>query len=171
MPKKPLSTTATTNAEEKFKTMFENYYKPIYRFLLWRTRDRHLSEDLTSVVFEKAWYSRDKFDGVSPQAWLYKIARNALIDYWRLKKSVPLENEDRLESKDSEIGEVMDANLRLESLRHALTKLPAEMRTIITLRFIEGISAKEVGERLHISEGNVRVIQYRALKQLRKEMQ
>ena len=68
------------------------------------------------------------------------------------------------------MGDILDASLRLETLRHALHKLPAEMRTIVTWRFIEGVSAKEVGVRLNISEGNVRVIQYRALKQLRKEM-
>lgn len=168
MPKKPLSNAATTNAEEKFRAMFENYYQPIYRFLYWRTSDKHLSEDLTSGVFEKAWRSRDKFDGASPQAWLYRIARNTLTDHWRLKKSVPLEHEENILSQETETGEILDANLRLDNLRQALKQLPTEMRTIVTLRFIEGLSAKEVGQRLNISEGNVRVIQFRALKQLRE---
>ena len=170
MTKKPLTTTVITNAEEKFKSVFENYNQPIHRFLYWRTSDGHLSEDLTSVVFEKAWHSHDKFDGASPQAWIYRIARNALIDYWWLKKTFLLENEANLDSKENEMGDVLDASLRLDSLRQALHKLPAEMRTIVTWRFIEGVSAKEVGERLNISEGNVRVIQFRALKQLRKDM-
>lgn len=170
MTKKSLTTTESTNAEEKFKIMFETYSQPVFRFLYWRTSDRHLAEDLTSGVFEKAWRSRDKFDGVSPQAWLYRIARNALTDYWRLKKNVPLKDEDSLQSQDSEIGDLLDANLQLDVLRGALKKLPAEMRTIIKLRFIEGLSAREVGTRLNISEGNVRVIQFRALKLLREHM-
>jgi RNA polymerase sigma-70 factor (ECF subfamily) len=70
-------------------------------------------------------------------------------------------------SDDPDISDVVDQSFALEELRQALMKLPAEMYEVVRLRFIEGMSASEVARELDITDGNVRVIQYRALKKLR----
>lgn len=170
MSEKPSTIGQHSNAEEEFAAMHATYAEPIYRFLYWRTNDHALAEDITSNVFEKAWRSRDSFRGGSAKAWLFRIARNLLIDHWRLKKDEPLENEDLVVSTATSVEETMDNTFRKEALERALGKLPPEMRTVLKLRFIDGLSAKQVATKLAMTEGNVRVVQYRALLKMRKDL-
>jgi RNA polymerase sigma-70 factor, ECF subfamily len=156
---------------DNFETAYESHSKAIYKFLFWRTKDVQLSEDLTSSTFEKAWISRKNFHGGSEQAWLYRIARNVLIDHWRKKKELFVEDTDDLqEDAQPSIEELLDRKQQLQDLQKALDKLPDEMHTVITLRFIEGKSCRQVASRLKLSEGNVRVMQYRALKRIKKSL-
>jgi RNA polymerase sigma-70 factor (ECF subfamily) len=137
--------------------------------MFWRTKDQMLAEDLTSNVFEKAWRTRQSFTGGSAKAWLYKIARTTLIDYWRKKKDVPDDGVviDQAPSNAAELDEALDQSLAVAQLQKSLTKLPKEMYEVVQLRFMEGQSARQTAARLNLSEANVRVIQYRALKKLR----
>lgn len=149
--------------------MYEANQPLIYRFMFWRTKDEMTAQDLTSNVFEKAWRTRQNFTGGSPKAWLFRIARTTLIDYWRKKKEVL--DDGTIASQEvsdaAEMSEVLDTSMSLEELHTALMKLPAEMYEVVRLRFIERMSAREVSRELEMSEGNVRVVQYRALKKLR----
>jgi len=169
MGKKSLHNNEMVDSSDEFEAIYESNQPLIYRFIFWRTQDKVLAEDLTSSVFEKAWRSRSSFKGGSAKAWLYKIANNTLIDHWRKKRELSLDENDGLEiaSDDSSLDEALDQDILAAELRRALSRLPDDMREIVELRFIEGRSAREVGTRLGISEGNVRVIQYRALKKLR----
>jgi RNA polymerase sigma-70 factor (ECF subfamily) len=155
-------------SEEDFGVAYQANAQPIYKFFYWRTRDTNLSEDLTSSVFEKAWRSRGSFHSGSVRAWLYRIANNLLIDHWRAKKDVPLTDEDSLPSEAEAASDILDAQIMSSRLHRALDKLPTEMRTVVNLRFIEGLSAKHVAKIIGTSEGNVRVIQFRALKKMRR---
>jgi RNA polymerase sigma-70 factor, ECF subfamily len=169
MSKKTLPSDAMLESEDEFAEMYQSYQQPIYRFLFWRTRDEATSDDLTSSVFEKAWRARASFHGGSVQAWLYRIARNTLTDHWRRKQALPLENAEQLANEDTvSVAEQLDTDQAVAELRVALRQLPSDMRRLVELRFIEGLSAKQVGERLGMTEGNVRVVQYRALKRMRK---
>lgn len=168
MARKSLSTEDMLESEEDFGAAYEANSGPIYRFFYWRTKDTKLSEDLTSSVFEKAWRSRSSFHSGSARAWLYRIARNLLIDHWRAKKDTPLSDEDSVVSEAEEVSEVLDKQLLAKQLHKALGKLPAEMYSVVNLRFIEGLPAKQVARILGLSESNVRVIQFRALKKLRR---
>lgn len=169
MGKKTLPTDAMLESEEDFAEVYQSYQQPIYRFLFWRTRDEATSDDLTSSVFEKAWRARASFHGGSVQAWLYRIARNVLTDHWRRKQTLPLEHAELLVNEDTvDVAEQLDADRAVAELRVALRQLPNDMQRLVELRFIEGLSAKQVGKRLHMTEGNVRVVQYRALKRIRK---
>jgi len=169
MAKKSLHNSEMIDSADNFETVYKANAPLIYRFMFWRTKDRMLAEDLTSNVFEKAWRTRTSFQGGSVKAWLYKIARNTLIDYWRKKKDISVENVGDLETveSDTEHGTTFDQVLLADSLQAAVAKLPAEMRSVVRLRFIEGLSARQAGAQLGISESNVRVIQYRALRRLK----
>jgi RNA polymerase sigma-70 factor, ECF subfamily len=157
---------------DDFEAIYESNAPLIYRFMFWRTRDTMLSEDLTSHVFEKAWRTRGNFSGGSAKAWLYRIARTTLIDYWRKDKEISDDEAiARVASERVELGEAFDQAMAIERLERAVARLPDEMRQVIRLRFIEGESARQVAAKLRISEGNVRVIQYRALKKLRSYLQ
>ncbi|HZL07815.1 MAG TPA: RNA polymerase sigma factor [Candidatus Dormibacteraeota bacterium] len=168
MASKPLPTQDMLESEEDFGVAYEANARPIYRFFYWRTRDSELSEDLTSSVFEKAWRSRGSFHSGSVRAWLYRIARNLLIDHWRAKKDVLLTDEDSLPSQAEDISDILDKQIMAEQLNKALDKLPDEMRSVVRLRFIEGLPAKQVARIIGASEGNVRIIQFRALKKMRQ---
>jgi RNA polymerase sigma-70 factor, ECF subfamily len=167
-----LPTKDMIETSERFEDAYNTHASTIYKFLFWRTKDVQLSEDLTSSTFQKAWTARRSFTGGSQLAWLYRIARNTLYDYWRKHKDLSLENESKLEASESmSTAELLDQQLEIEKLKDALKKLPADMQTIIQLRFTEGLPSKQVAKRLGIADGNVRIMQYRALKKLREYLQ
>lgn len=154
-------------APESFENVYKAYADPIRKFLFWRTKHMQVSEDLTSATFQKAWTSRKSFKGGSIRAWLYRIARNTLFDYWRKTQEIPYENTPELGADDLSIPELLDRSAELDRLRKAVERLSPEMKAIVKLRFIEGMSSREVAEKLNKTDSNVRVIQYRALKHLR----
>lgn len=173
MRKKSLPNKAMDDTPGDFELMYEANKPLIYRFMFWRTRDEMAAQDLTSNVFEKAWRTRKSFSGGSSKAWLFSIAHTTLIDYWRKKKEVLDDGSlaAREVSDAPEMSEVLDASFALNELHAALMKLPAEMYEVVRLRFIESMSVREVSNELEISESNVRVVQYRALKKLRSYLQ
>ena len=169
MADEPLDNKEMINSTDNFEAAYESHAKSIYRFLFWRTKDQQLAEDLTSTTFEKAWTSRASFHGGSVKSWLYRIARNTLIDHWRKKKELFVEDTDILqEDVRPGAGELLDVKLQVQDLKKALDKLPGDMHSVVTMRFIEGLSCRQVAKRLSLSESNVRVLQYRALKKLKE---
>jgi RNA polymerase sigma-70 factor (ECF subfamily) len=148
--------------------MYSDYADDIYRFLYVHVHDKMLAEDLTADTFTKAWQKLDKFDFRHPRGWLYTIARNTLSDHWRTNHTgVLIEDFDVEDERDStEIQ--LDRKIAKDKLLRHLAKLPEDMRSVVTLRFLQGYSARHTGQALGISEANVRVIQHRALKILRK---
>ena len=148
--------------------MYDNYADDIYRFLFVHVRSVQIAEDLTADTFLKGWKNIEGFDKRHPRGWLYAIARNTLTDYWRKHKSLPLDEEvEVVDDKSDSVEEVVDKMLDADRLAQAVTTLPEEMRSVVNLRFMQGYSAKHTAEALGLTEGNVRVLQYRALKKLK----
>lgn len=148
--------------------MYDTYADDIFRYLFVHVRDRELAEDMTADTFMRAWKSIESFDFSQPRPWLYKIARNIMTDHWRKKKPVFLEDEEVV--SDTSLTEEVDRKLTKDRVRGALHQLPEPMKSVVTLRFLSGYSAKQTAKSLNISESNVRVIQYRALKRLKDLM-
>jgi len=160
-------------SREQFEDHYEQYGEAIYRFLYWQTKDQALSQDLTASTFEKAWKARKSFAEGSAKAWFYRIARNLLTDHWRKSRPVSLDDVPGLSDQLEGPGIDYDYDREQEQLAlgRALDQLPDRLRAVTTLRFIEGLSAREVAEILGTTEGNVRVLQHRALKQLKQLME
>lgn len=152
--------------KRKFEKMYKAYTDEIFRFFLANTRETELSEDLTADTFAKAWDKIDSFDGKYERAWLYRIAKNRLVDHWRKKKPVPLDEDIEIVDERDSHEAVLDAQFESDRIHSAMGGLPHVMRSVVTLRFIEGYSAKQTADALNISESNVRVLQHRALKKL-----
>lgn len=152
--------------KRRFANMYNTYADDIYRYLLVHVRDQDLAEDLTSDTFVKAWKRLETFDFKQPRPWLYTIARNTMHDHWRKKHPEPIEDEEHVSDAEP-VEVVLDKQFSAEAVKAAVSTLPAEMRSIVTMRFTLGYSAKKTAESLGISEGNVRVMQYRALKRLK----
>lgn len=170
MEKKSLSSNSMADRTEEFEALYQTNQLMIYRFMFWRTRDEMLAEDLTSSVFMKAWRTLGTFQGGSARVWLHRIARTTLIDYWRKRKEVSDDGVmiDQVVADTQDPSEALDERLAIDRLKLAVARLPRDMRDVVERRFVESYSARETAAKLGLSEANVRVIQYRALKKLRE---
>lgn len=150
------------------------YSDRIYRYVFIHTGNPYLAEDITGEVFLRVWKKWKDIKQDFFQAFLYKVARNILIDYWRKKKE---EKEFSLEEsieagiepyRDEDLIERIQKNDNIKKLNKAILGLPKNLKDVIILRFIEEMSAREASEVLGITEVNVRVLQFRALKKMRE---
>ncbi len=160
--------------DQEFDELYLQFSDKIYKYFYWQTHDPYLAEDFTGEVFVRVWKNWKKFKPDFSQAWLYRIARNLLIDYWRKNKdrretSLETSVEAGIEpSYDEDLIHKIQTDGEIKKLREAINLLPENLKEIVILRFIEELSAREIGEILNLTEGNVRVLQYRALRKLRE---
>lgn len=159
-----------------FSDLYEQYLTPIFRFVFFRVRTKEDAEDLTQHVFLKAWAALPKFkeEGQAFSAWLYRIARNTTVDYWRKKKPLSLDPSSLvLQSRqDKALDPLATASQKEEAehIRKALHILNEDQQTILTLKFIEDLSNAEIALVTGKTEGAIRQIQSRALKALRQHL-
>lgn len=146
--------------------MYDLYADDIFRYLFVHVRDKEVAEDLTADTFMKAWKSISTFDFKQPRPWLYKIARNLLTDHWRKKKPFALDENIEIVSEEN-LEANLDKKLTQEQVQAAISKLPPKMQSVVAMRFILRYSARKTADSLQITEGSVRVIQYRALQKMK----
>lgn len=158
---------------EQFGILYDKYVKRIYEFICFRTSHKETAEDLTSKTFMKALEGIKSFnaDKGSFSSWLYTIARNSVIDHYRVSKNVSdLSQAFDLASSD-DLESDQDIKNKLEEVKAYLEKLKPEQREIIMMRVWEGLSYKEIAEIIGKSEDNCKVIFSRAINLLRKDLQ
>ena len=155
---------------EAFTHLYDRYVDRIYRYVLFRVADDHVTEDITAHVFIKMWEKLPAYQaGPSPiAAWLYRIARNAIIDHFRARKtSIPVDALNAAElAHDDEVEDKLDLQVRLQELHAALKELTEGQREVLILKFIEGLSTPEIAQQLGKGEGAVRALQMRGLREL-----
>ncbi len=163
---------------EAFGVLYGHYAPAIYRFIAVKVSTRQESEDLMHEVFLSAWQKLPGFkeQGFPFGSWLYKIARNRVIDYYRTKKvAASIDDEeggfDQLADLGAPVEEAIDLNFDLEAVRGALAQLTDEQQEIIQLRFVADLSPAEIAGIVGKREGTVRIIQFRALKKLQEILQ
>ncbi len=155
---------------EAFGVLYDRYLDKIYRFIYYKTFSKERAEDLTSDVFHKALTKIDSFasDKGNFSAWLYRIARNSVIDHYRTQKSdVPLEDVFDV-GVDDRTAEVLDAQADLQKVVTYLSTLSAKQREIITLRVWEEKSYREIAEILGGTEDSVKMAFSRSIRELRE---
>jgi RNA polymerase sigma-70 factor (ECF subfamily) len=158
---------------EAWALVYEEYFPKIYRFIVVRIANRTEAEDLTEQVFLKALEASPSFRwrGAPISSWLFKIARNQVIDYIRVSKSrknVPLNEYIVGDHVDPEEAAEKSSNVR--QLIKAVGQLTEAQRDVIELRFAGGLSTAEVAKVLGKSQGAVKVMQHSALVALRKKL-
>jgi len=158
---------------EAFGDLYERYLDEIHRYVFYRVSDRFEAEDLTETVFLKAWEALPRFESsrVNLRAWLYRIAHNTVVDYYRTRKPTADSLADNL--RDSRPSPERQAQSRDEQqqLAAAIRELESGLQHVIIYRFINGLSHAETAQVMGIREGYVRVLQHRALNQLRKRLE
>ena len=148
----------------------------IFRYLFSHLDSRMDAEDLTAEVFLKAWQSLPKYNerGVPFLAFLFRIARNVLVDHYRQsnrQESKPPEELERYNHADStELIEVVGSRMEHQHILNVLSRLRPDYRSVLSLRFISELSPEETAQVMDRSVGAIRVLQHRALAALRQEM-
>lgn len=158
--------------QEMFGCLYQTYIDRIYRYVYFRVADDNLAEDITAQIFLKVWEKLESYQpGQSPfVAWIYRIAHNTVIDYYRAKKIViSIENARPVElSHDDEVDEKLDFQIQSQKLRAALGELTKEQRQVLVLKFVGGLSTSEIAKKLKKQAGAIRALQMRGLQGLAK---
>jgi RNA polymerase sigma-70 factor (ECF subfamily) len=157
---------------EQFGLLYNKYIKKIYNFIYYRILHTQTAEDLTSIVFTKAFSKLNKFNSKkgSFSAWLYQIARNTLTDYYRSKKvDYDIDGFWNLSDKTDLIKE-LDLKDKLGEVKQYLNKLPLAQRELIIMRIWDGLSYKEISNILGKSEASCKMMFSRALNKLREDL-
>jgi len=156
-----------------FGLLYERYLDEIYQFVFYRVKSHQEAEDLTEAVFLKAWQALDENPPreVPFRLWLYRIARNTVIDHYRTRREqVSLDAAlDVLETVDGPETLVVRRE-RVEELRDRLQTLNEDHQEVLTCRFVMGLSHAETAVVMSRSEQAVRALQYRAIVALRNLM-
>ena len=158
---------------EAFGSLFDVYYGPVYRYVASRVGRPSDAEDLAQLVFVKVLESLPRYEqrGVPFGGWLFRLARNVVIDHVRTRREhVTLDVIGEKSTDDQGPDELAVLRQEMDSIAHALRRLTPEQREAVELRFFAGLSAKEAAEAMGRQEGTVRGLQFRAIAALRREL-
>ena len=161
------------NPKKQFSELYNKYVDKIYRFIFLKVSSQEIAQDLTSETFLRGWQAfRNPRDIENPPAFLYKIARNLVIDHYREKeqKGTISTEELRIIDPRSNLEEKAILTSDLSTIQAALSKLREDYQTVIIWRYLDELSIPEIAKILEKPEGTVRVTLHRALKTLRTQL-
>lgn len=151
---------------EAFGYLYSRYLQRVYKFALFRVSDPLEAEDLTETIFLKAWEGLAEYNNISGlpfTAWLFRIAGNTVIDYYRTRHPHE-ELDDYIPAKDTEEPEhVVMTTDEAARLVEAIQSLPPADQELLHLRFVEELEHADVGTIIGKTVGATRVRQHRAL--------
>jgi RNA polymerase sigma-70 factor (ECF subfamily) len=161
---------AQKGEEAALGEIYNLFFKKIYRFIFFRVGHKEVAEDLAEEVFLKAFTKLGSINESGAfEGWLYQIARNLVIDYYRQKKStVALEEIENTLEYETNVVDVVNLQQQQKVLLKLLKELGAEQQVILKLKFFEDLENHEIAELMHKSEGAIRVIQHRAILKLQE---
>ncbi|MBI2853111.1 MAG: sigma-70 family RNA polymerase sigma factor [Chloroflexi bacterium] len=159
---------------ELFGRLYEQYLPGVFRYVSYRVGDRNTAEDLTSDIFNKALMNFTKYDSKKAafSTWIFSIARNALIDYYRGRgRRQNLQKEADTDLRASSISPEEEAS-RLEEIRKlhdCLSLLKPSEQELVSLKFGSEMTNREIAQIMGLSESNVGTILCRVVRKLRDE--
>ena len=156
--------------------LYDRHHTRIFRYLWSRLRDPHLAEDLTGEVFARMVRDMRKYQsrGVPFQSWLYRIAHNLAVDHQRAssrREVVPLYYAEGLAAQEHDLTAQVEQRLTFERVVVALNVLDPIQQEVVVLRFLVGLSLREVAATLDKSVAAVKSLQHRGLVALRLALQ
>ncbi len=164
------------NINEQFSSIYDQYIDKIYRFIYLKVDSQETAEDITSKVFLRGWeaFQNQNNDIKNPGAFLYQIARNAVIDHYREKgrsKLVSIDaspeiTDDRTNAHDKAI---LSADVNI--VKKAIQKLKKEHQDVIIWHYLEDMPIANIAKLLDKPEGTIRVMLHRGLKDLKNIIQ
>ena len=153
---------------DAFGFFYDKYVKSIYRFIYIKVGNKQVAEDITQDVFLKIWqHLVDKKNIKSFRAFIFRIARNTVIDHYRSsKQELPLD----YASESMEIEEMVlstDQNMDAAILLKEINKLKPEYQEVLLLRYVEDMSVEDIAQVMDKDKNNIRVTIHRALSKLK----
>jgi RNA polymerase sigma-70 factor (ECF subfamily) len=154
-----------------FDVLYRRYLDRVYGYAFYQLRDHHDAEDATERTFLAALRALPEFrdEGASFRAWLFRIAHNTIVNARRSRfrrRTEPLpDGLDRIAPNADPAGLVLEADETRRVLR-AVAELAEDRRQVVLLRFVDGLSSREIGQVMDRSEGAARVLLHRALRDL-----
>jgi RNA polymerase sigma factor (sigma-70 family) len=163
-----------SEAAESFAVFYGQYLPKVYRYINYRIQDVQTAEDLTSAVFEKALSKFKSYDSRKAgfSTWIFTIARNTLIDHFRSNSQRRTVGLEAVAGDPSPLISPEDEADRAEELcllNSCLTRLSDSEREIISLKFGAEMTNRQIARVLSLSESNVGVILYRAVRKMRDD--
>jgi RNA polymerase sigma-70 factor (ECF subfamily) len=161
---------AKTGEIAAFGEIYNLFFKKIYRFIFFRVGHKEVAEDLAEEVFLKAFAKIASINESGAfEGWLYRIARNLVIDYYRKKKSTgALEEIENTLEYETNVVDIENLQEQQKVFLKLLKELGAEQQVVIKLKFLEELENSEIAELLGKNEGAIRVIQHRAIVKLQE---
>jgi RNA polymerase sigma-70 factor, ECF subfamily len=154
---------------QEFQTFYQENLGLIYRYVYSKVGNREEAEDLTSQIFIKAVRGVDTERGPqSVQKWLFQVARTTIADYWRTYYRVSVNSLDELleagwEGPAEEESTAVSSS-PIERVQRILQALPEHYREVLNCRFLLNLSIRDTALKMGLTEANVKVLQFRALK-------
>jgi RNA polymerase sigma-70 factor (ECF subfamily) len=165
---------ARTGDEAALSELYNLYFPRVYRYILARTGNTHDAEDLAEEVFMRMLAAIERFQWREApfSAWLFRIAHNAVISQRRRNgaRGPSTSLSDSLPMKSPGPEELVETRMALNEIMRAAETLPDAQRQVISLRFAAGLSVAETARAMNKGEGNVKVIQHKAIVKLREMM-
>jgi len=169
------------NPQKKFSEIYDKYVEKIYRFIFLKVNSQEIAQDLCSEVFTRGWKKykeaqnpkpKAKNPIENPQAFLYQIARNLVIDFYRTKsrtKTVSLDSQEMSDPRQDLENSVL-VRSDIERIKAALANLPDDYQNVIIWHYLDELSISEIAKIMKRPEGTVRVMLHRGLKELRRRL-
>ncbi|HEX6139447.1 MAG TPA: sigma-70 family RNA polymerase sigma factor [Candidatus Limnocylindria bacterium] len=155
----------------RFEEIYDEHVVPIYRFIHARVGNRPDAEDLTAQVFMRAVEQLDTTREPGQIAsWLYRVSQNAIADYWRAFYRLPVIGTEQVApgwepaEPNAARERPSDGEPSTARVKSLLARLPERYRIVLELRFLQRLSVAETAQRMGVSHGNAKILQYRALR-------
>lgn len=161
-----------------FHRLYDEYHQDVFQFLVYLVKNKHAAEDLMHEVYIRVFRAYDRFEGKSSEkTWLFSIAKNVAIDYFRktgVRKKYAQDFFDwetqQLVSGERMPEEVSMLNEDKRLLYEMLDQCTGDQKMVIIMRFFQDLSIAETADSLGWTEGKVKTVQHRAIKVLREKM-
>lgn len=162
---------------QKFSKIYDRYIDSIYRFIFIKVSSSQVAEDLTSETFLRSWekYRQEERETIkNPRAYIYRVARNLVIDFYRERGQTTImsieQEEIELESEEDDIEKKQQQVDSLRDVQEALAKLKPDYQDVVILRYVDGLSLRDIAKVMDKSYGATRVMLHRAMGQLKQEV-
>ena len=161
---------------EQFGAIYDQYIDKIYRFVYLKVSSHEIAEDITSKVFIRGWEAFKSPTGAikNPGAFLYQIARNAVVDHYREKgrdKTVSVDASPQIADPGTDAQDMAILSADMDIVKKGIQKLKKEYQDIIIWYYLEDMATAEIANLVNKPEGTVRVMLHRGLNDLREIIQ
>ena len=161
------------NLRKIFSKIYDRYIDKIYRFIFLKVNSQEIAQDLTSETFLRGWESFKNGNKIeNPQAYLYKTARNLVIDFYREKGKVQIVSAENplIPDPTQNLEEKAILSSELGQIRQALTELNDDYQNVIIWHYLDDLPISEISQMLGRTDDATRVLLSRALQALRNEI-